>query len=422
MSTVLFKNATILDPNSPFHGKKRNVLVENGVIKTITDKEVNASNVVESSKLHLSPGWLDLRVSTGDPGFEHKEDLNTVVKAAAQGGFTSIAVLPNTNPTIQTKESITYILSKTKGAVVNVFPLGAISINNKGEELTEMIDMHHAGAKAFTDGNKPMWHSDLLLRALLYTQPLNTLLMIHAEDKYLSMGGQMHEGKTSTVLGLKGMPKLAEEIMVERDLSILQYTGGRIHFSHLSSPKSLELVKDAKRKGQKVTCDIAAYQLMLDDNLLTSFDTNLKVNPPLRNKKDIDSFWKYLADGTIDAIISDHCPQDSESKQLEFDLAEFGIIGLETAFAIACTANQKLELEQLVEKFSIQPRNILQVLQPVIKEGEKAELTAFDPTVQWTVEKKHIKSKSINTPFIGKNLKGKVLGIYNQKQFVPATI
>lgn len=419
-ATIAIKNAIIADPQSPHHGKRKHVLIENGIIKSISDKDISASKVIESPLLYLSPGWLDLRTRSGDPGMEHKEDIMSLQKAAAQGGFTAVAMLPNTQPVIQSKEAIKYVLSTSEKHPVSVYPLGALTLDNKGEELTEMIDMYHAGAKAFTDGNKPVWHSDVLLRALLYTQPLQALIMVHAEDKYLSMGGQMNEGKISTTLGLKGLPKLAEEIIVERDLSILQYTGGRLHFSHISSPKSLEYIKEAKRKGMSVTCDIAAYQLMLEDSLVQSFDTHLKVNPPLRTKKDIDAFWKYLSDGTIDAIVSDHNPQDTESKQVEFDLAAFGMIGLETAFAVANTANTKMDCLDLLEKFSLAPRRILQSPIPSIQEGQAANLTLVDPTISWTVQPAHIVSKSKNTPFIGKTFTGKVIGIYTQKQYLPA--
>ncbi len=416
MGSIVIRSAEIIDATSDLNGAIRSILIEDGVIKKISEKELSADTVIDGKGLKVSIGWMDMRVTTGDPGHEYKEDLHSVCKAAMQGGFTAIAVLPNTTPPMQTKESVEYIKSKTREKLVDVFPIASLTINNKGEELTEILDMNASGAVGFSDGVKPIWHSDLLLRALLYMQPINAQLIVHAEDKYLSQGGQMNEGKTSTMLGLKGIPKLSEQIIVERDLTILEYTGGKIHFAHISSPKSLELIKDAKRRGLKVTCDIASYQLALDDTLLTSFDSNLKVNPPLRSKRDIDTFWKYINDGTIDAIVSDHIPQDTESKQLEFDQADFGMIGLETMFSVANTYNSKVELVKLIEKITVAPRNILGLEVPVIKEGAKANLTVFDTEQEWILSEKDLRSKSVNTPFIGKKLKGRPVAVINNKQ------
>ena len=416
MSSIVIRSAEIIDSTSELHGAIRSILIEDGIIKKISEKELNAETVIQGKGLKVSIGWLDMRVSTGDPGHEHREDLHSACEAAAHGGYTGIVTLPNTTPPVQTKESVEYIRSKTRNNLVDVYPVASLTINNKGEELTEILDMHNAGAIAFSDGNKPIWHSDLLLRALLYMQPIDSQLIVHAEDKYLSHGGQMNEGKTSTMLGLKGIPKISEEIIVERDLSLLTYTGGKIHFAHLSSPKSFELVKDAKRRGLKVTCDIAAYQLALDDTLLATFDTNLKVNPPLRTRKDIDQFWKYLADGKIDVIVSDHQPHDTESKQLEFDQAEFGMIGLETTFSLINSFNSKVELSKLIEKITKAPRNILGIAIPQIKEGAVANLTVFDPEHQWTLTEGQLRSKSVNTPLLGKNIKGRAVAVINNNQ------
>lgn len=416
MGSIVIRSAEIIDSTSEWNGKTRSILIEDGVIKKISEKELSADTIIEGKGLKVSVGWMDMRVTTGDPGHEYKEDLHSVCYAAMQGGFTAIAVLPNTTPPMQTKESVEYIKSKTREKLVDVFPIASLTVNSKGEELTEILDMNASGAVGFSDGVKPIWHSDLLLRALLYMQPINAQLIVHAEDRYLSQGGQMNEGKTSTMLGLKGIPKLSEQIIVERDLSILEYTGGKIHFAHISSPKSLELIKDAKRKGLKVTCDIASYQLALDDTLLTTFDSNLKVNPPLRSKRDIDVFWRYINDGTIDAIVSDHIPQDTESKQLEFDQADFGMIGLETMFSIVNTHNSKVDLEKLIDKITISPRTILDIELPQIKEGAKANLTIFDTDIEWILSVKDLRSKSVNTPFIGKKLRGRAVAVINNKQ------
>lgn len=416
MNNILIKQAEIIHPHSEWNGKRVNLLVQDGIIQKIGDKNFEASQVIEGKDLKVSIGWCDLRSFSGDPGFESKENMSSFAAAAAMGGYTAVACMPNTYPSLDNKESIMYVLGTARNFLTKILPVGSLTAKNKGEELTEILDMHHAGAVAFSDGNMPVWHSDVMLRGLLYLKPINGLLMVHAEDKYLTVQGQMNESKTSTTLGLKGIPKLAEEVMIQRDLSILEYTGGKIHFSHVSSPRSLDMIKDAKKKGLSVTCDIAAYQLILDESHMTAFDTFYKVNPPLRSKKDIDSFWKYLADGTIDAIVSDHQPQDTESKNLEFDLADFGISNIETAFASVHTANQKLSLSELIDKFTLQPRKVLNLPVPEIKVGALADLTVFDAAETWTPVAKELKSKSKNNPFIGKALKGKVKAVFNASQ------
>jgi dihydroorotase len=255
-----------------------------------------------------------------------------------------------------------------------------------------------------------------MLKSLQYIQNFGGLVIDRPSDKLLTISGQMNEGKISTLLGFKGIPKLAEELIVERNLSILEYAGGRLHLSLISSPRSLDLIRAAKKKGLKVTCDVAFYLLVLDDSLLTSFDTNLKVNPPLRDKEDITFFWKAVADDTIDAIVTDHNPQDDESKKLEFDLAEFGMIGLETAFAALNTHNKKIRIEKIIQKMTEGPRNILNLPSPPIAEGEIANLTVFDTETEWQFTESDIRSKSKNTPFKGKKFKGKVIAVFNKKK------
>jgi dihydroorotase len=416
---ILIKSAEILEPGNTFHRKKKNILIEDGIIRFISDKDHKADEVIDASGMKLSAGWFDMRCAIRDPGFEHKEDIHSVSMAAAAGGFTGIACLPNTNPVIQTKDVISYIKSKSANTILDIFPIAALTLGNKGEELTEMIDLHHGGAVAFSDGNKPVWHSDVLYKSLQYLQSFEGLLIEHAEDRYLSQGGQMNEGKISTTLGLKGLPKISEELIVERDLKILEYSGaGRIHFSHISSPKSLDMIRSAKKKGLRVTCDIAIYQLIFDDTELTGFDTNLKVNPPVRSKEDLKYFWKGIEDDTIDVIVTDHSPQDEESKNTEFDQAEFGMIGLETAFAAFSTYNKTLKIEKFIEKVTTAPRKILKLYSPKIEEGEPANLTLFDPNKEWIFSKENIRSKSKNSPFIGKKLKGKVVAVFNKNKYL----
>jgi dihydroorotase len=414
---ILIRSAEIVAPGSQFNGQQRDIWIENGIIKQIAGAgelpATEAHRVYKDEQLKVSAGWVDMRVLAKDPGLEHQEDLYTVREAAAAGGFTEIALLPNTQPVTQTKEAIIYARTKENNHVVTVHPMGAVSVDTKGKDLTEMIDLHTAGAIAFTDGLKPVWHSDILVKTLQYLQTFDGLLINRPEDTLLTQFGNMHEGTTSTMLGLKGMPAIAEEMMIARDLRFLAYAGGRIHFSGISTAGAVQLVREAKQRGLQVTCDIAAHQIAFDDTALMSFDTNLKVNPPFRSQADIAALWEGLADNTIDAIVSDHNPLDTESKKLEFDLAEFGIIGLETAFAVVNTYNKTLPLYQLIEKLAIRPRQILKLPIPQIEEGQQANLTLFSTDLEWTFMEKSIRSKSRNSPFIGYTLKGKALAIIN---------
>lgn len=416
---VLIKSSEIIDRTSTFHGQRKNILIEDGRISSITDHEPTAEVIIEGKNLKVSPGWLDMRTSAGDPGFEHKEDIESIGRAAAFGGFTGIVCMPVTKPVIQSKDVIGYIKGKSRDQLVEVYPAAAVTLERQGKELSEMMDLHYAGAVAFTDGDRPLWHADILLKSLQYLQAFDGLLIEHAEELELTHHGQMNESIESALLGLKGIPKIAEELIVERDLNVLKYTGGKIHFAHVSSPGSIERIREAKHQGLNVTCDIAVYQLILDDSMLGSFDTNLKVNPPLRSKEDIGLFWKALQEGVIDAVVSDHIPQDEESKNMEFDLAEFGIIGLETAFALLRTHSEgKMSVEELVEKITVNPRKILKLEMPVIAEGQEANLTVFDPDFEWTFSEKDIRSKSKNTPFVGARLKGKAVAVFNKGRYI----
>lgn len=412
---ILIQNAEILDPNSPFHQKEKNVLINNGRIAEIGDKNYAADKVVKADGMKLSTGWFDLGTYVGDPGLEHKEDLDSVSKAAAAGGFTEIAVLPNTSPSIQTKNEVSYITRGNDTRLVEIHAMAAVTKNNKGEELTEMIDLHEAGAIAFTDGLKPIWHTDILLKALQYLQKFNGILIDHPEDIWLNMFGQMHEGINSTMLGLKGMPRIAEDIMVSKNLELLGYAGGRLHMSRLSSGKAIELIRVAKKK-LNVSCDIAAYQPLLDDSYLSDFDTNYKVNPPLREKVDNDALIKALKDGTIDVICSGHIPHEDESKELEFDLADFGIINLQTFGSNLVSLSKSVDWSVLLEKVTVTPRKLLNLEMPRIDVEEKANLTLFDPNRSWTLDEKTNLSKSKNSPWYGKEVTGKVVAVFNNNK------
>jgi dihydroorotase len=412
---ILIRSAQIIDSHSPFHGQTQSLLIENGVITQIADQITAQADVIfDQPNLKVSAGWVDMRVSVPDPGHEYRETLRSVREAAAAGGFTEIAVLPNTHPVIQTKESVSYIAHSGKGHPVQVHPIAAVTIDAHGKDLTEMMDLHQAGVVAFSDGHEPLQNSDMVLKVLQYMQPFGGLFINRPEDTLLTKFGTMNEGVPATMLGMKGMPRMAESMMIMRDLRILEYTGGKIHFTCISTAESVELIRQAKKRGLQVTCDIAAHQIAFTDADLMQFDTNLKVNPPFRNQADVNALWAGLADGTIDAIVSDHHPLDVEVKNLEFDLASFGIIGLETAFAVLHTHNKQLSLDKIVSLLSEKPRQILG-LEPVsIAENQPANLTVFDTETDWTFTNADIRSLSRNTPFIGQPFKGKVHGIVNQ--------
>jgi dihydroorotase len=313
---------------------------------------------------------------------------------------------------VQTKNEISYLIKGNDSQLVQIHPLAAVTRNNKGEELTEMIDLHEAGAVAFTDGLKPIWHTDILLKSLQYLQKFNGLLIDHPEDIWLNLFGQMHEGVNSTRLGLKGMPRIAEDIAVTRNLELLGYAGGRLHFSRLSSGRSVDLIRAAKKK-LSVSCDVNVYQALLDDSVLFDFDTNFKVNPPLREKQDNDALIKGLKDGTIDVITSGHTPHEEESKNLEFDLSDFGMINLQTFASNLVTLSQAIEFEILIEKITSNPRKLLGLDVPKIDVEEKANLTLFDPNKTWTFDEKVNLSKARNSPWLNKEIKGKAVAVFN---------
>jgi dihydroorotase len=409
---ILLQGPEIIDSSSPFHQKEKNVLILNGRIADIGDKNFPAERIIKAEGMKLTIGWFDLGTSIGDPGLEHKEDLESGARAAAAGGFTEIAMLPNTVPSVQSKNEVSYITRGNENRLVQIHALASVTKNNKGEELTEMIDLHESGALAFTDGLKPIWHTDIFLKSLQYLQKFNGLLIDHPEDIWLNLFGQMHEGLNSTMLGLKGMPRIAEDIAVGKNLELLGYAGGRLHFAKMSSAKALDMVRQAKKK-LNVSCDIASYQPLLDDSMLADFDTNFKVNPPLREKVDTEALLKALKDGTIDVLCSGHAPHEEESKSLEFDLADSGIINLQTFAANLVALSKNIPLDVLLEKITVNPRRLLQVEIPKIEVEAKANLTLFDPHRVWMFDEKTNFSKSKNSPWFGKEITGKAIAVFN---------
>ena len=419
--SYLIKNVKVVDPQSPHNRKTVDIFIEHGVIAAIGTNIRGTGNarVIEQDNLCVSPGWFDMQAHFCDPGFEYKEDLQSGMRAAAQGGFTGVCVMPATNPPVHSKSQVEYIINSCRNNVVDVHPAGALTQQCEGREMTEMYDMKQAGAVAFTDFKNSIKDSGLLVRLLQYADNTGTLVIAHCEEQSLTAGGQMNEGEVSTHMGLKGMPGLAEELMVQRNINLLAYAGGRLHIPTVSTRMSADAIRHAKAKGLQVSAGVAAHQLLLHDEYLQEFDTNLKTNPPLRDKAETEALKRAVVNDAIDVIVSDHCPEDVENKDVEFDHAAFGIIALETAYAAANTAlHDKADSLQLVEKLAINPRRILGFAVPVIKEGEKANLTVFNPKLEWEFSEKHIASKSRNTPFIGKKFIGKAIAVVNNSRMV----
>ena len=415
---ILIKKATILDPESKHNKQTKDILIENGTITHI-DENINddEAKIIESENLYLSQGWTDLNARFGEPGLEYKEDLTSGMNAAAQGGFTHVALMPSTEPSIQTKSDVSYLLNQNEHHIVDLHPMGALTINRKGEQLTEMFDMHQNGALAFSDDKRSINNANLMKIALLYAKNFKGLIMSFSSESKTAEKGQMNEGITSTKLGLKGIPSVSEELQIARDLQLCEYAEARLHFSTISSAKSVDLIREAKSKGLNVTADVSSYHLLLNDTELESYNSNLKVNPPLRSDNDIKGLKQGLSDGTIDAICSDHYPQNIENKKCEFNLAAFGMINLETCFSSANTAlKDTMDLAVIVEKLSTKPKSILGLKTSAIEEGNLADLTLFDPSLKWIYLEENIVSKSKNSPLIGREFTGKPIAIVNNGQ------
>jgi dihydroorotase len=411
---LLIKSVTVIDPHSPFHHQTVDILIEKGIITRIAPEIETDVEVFDGDDCCISPGFFDLNCNIGEPGLETKEDLHTGTRAAAAGGFTGVALMPNTIPPIHSKSEIEYLVNRAKKNLVDIYPLGAISHKREGKDLAEMYDMYLSGAKAFTDGNRPVQDAGLMERALLYTQGFDALVFSYPEDTAIAGKAKVNEGEISTFLGMKGIPPLAEELMIARDLYLAEYTGSPIHFTTISTTRSVDLIREAKRKGLEVTCDVAVHHLVLTDEALKGFDSLYKVKPPLRTQDDVDALLAGLRDGTIDAIVSQHTPHEVEFKDVEFEVAEFGITGLQTAFSLALQAG--LEVDLIVQKMAVNPRSILGVAVPSVAEGAGANLVLFDPNAAWEYTRANNRSKSYNSPFIGHNLKGKVLLTLNNNQ------
>ena len=421
---ILFKGGALLDPATGSQ-QVADLLIRDGRIASIgADIAADGVPVYDCSGKFVSPGWMDMHVHFREPGYEHKETIETGCRAAAAGGFTAVACMPNTSPPIHTRDVVEFVIERAAATPVDVHPIACVSKGRKGETLTEMGDLVDGGAVAFSDDGSPVQHAGLMRRALEYSATLGKPIINHMEDLTLNGDGHMHEGAVATRLGVPGIPALAEEVMIARDILLAGFTGGHIHVAHISTAQGVELVRRAKAQGVRITAEVCAHHLALTDEAVesTGFSSDVKMHPPLRPAADVEALKEGLRDGSIDVLCTDHAPHAPFEKEVEFLAAPFGIIGLETAWGLIgreLVAPGILRVAEAVWKITAAPRQILGLPVPVVAEGEAANLTIFDATTRWVFEPKHIRSKSRNTPFTGEELVGRPWAIYHKKQFAP---
>jgi dihydroorotase len=411
--TILVRKATIKDINSSHNNQQRDVLISNGVIVEIEENiQKQADKILEAEGQLLSPGWVDMFVTGNDPGFEFKDDLTTTSKSAAKGGFTHVFLTPNTQPVVQNKSSVQYVSGKKTDYPVQLHPIGAITKNTEGKELTEMVEMKLAGAVAFGDGKKSVQSAGLLIKALQYVKAFDGIVIQIPDDQSVAPHGLMNEGVISTQVGLPGKPALAEEIMIARDIELARYTNSKLHITGITLAKSVEMIKKAKSEGLNITCSTTMHHLVFTENeLLKGYNTNFKLNPPLRSENDRLALVEGVKNGTIDCISSHHTPQNKDAKVCEFEYAGYGVIGLQAAFGVLNGVG--LNIDQILEAICYKPKQIFQ-LESKIEVGAKANLTLFDLTTSYLLTKETLASKSENSPYLGQTLTGKVIATIQQ--------
>lgn len=407
---LLIQNGRVIDPSQGVDDIL-DIRVEDGLIKEIGKKLPlpAGSEVLDASGCYVTPGLIDMHVHLRDPGLEYKEDIISGTRAAVAGGFTAVCCMPNTKPCIDNKAIASYIIhkAKTEGSCT-VFPIGTITQEQHGERLAEMGELKESGCVAVSDDGRPVKSSELMRRALEYARGIGIMVISHAEDLDLVGEGVMNEGFTSTELGLKGIPRVAEDIATMRDVLLAEYTGSPLHVAHVSTRGSVEIIRAARKRGVKVTCETAPHYFSLTDDAVRGYETNAKMNPPLREADDVNAIKQGLADGTIDAIATDHAPHHLDEKDVEFNAALNGIVGLETSLplSLSLVADGTLTLPQLIEKMSCNPSRILNLGRGTLQAGAPADITVIDPAAVWTVEAEKLASKSKNSPFLGWSLTG----------------